>query len=295
MDEQSLQQELDEMSRKHGGSEDILRIYDYERDHQQKMLKEYGRFISQFELFFDLMNELLVGVNFVPKNDWPNHRNLQFLLCANNVRFFYSSFDRLLKGFPTESIVLSRPLFETFIRIVYASCHPSTADAVLASTKRSDGIKFVLTNFVNQDLALNWMTYKLWSAFTHSNSYGVFQDLKAIREGERKLISMHLAYDDHEISMAMNLLLFPAMAFLHAVPLLLVTSYNEHLKEEDVKQAVRLGNLWQASQRLHPRSHWPQVMDDLDYVLEILKAAEGGGDWRELVNKHKEEQKGSIG
>lgn len=118
--EDELRQHLDQMCERHGGSEDISRIYDYERYHQQRVLKEWGRFVSQFESFFDLLNNILVGVNFVPKDTWPEHRNLQYLLCANNVLFFYNSFDRLIKGHPTESMVLSRPLFETFIRIVYA-------------------------------------------------------------------------------------------------------------------------------------------------------------------------------
>jgi len=33
----------------------------------------------------------------------------------------------------------------------------------------------------------------------------------------------------------------------------------------------------------------------LDYVFEIIKTAELGGDWRTLVNQHKEEQKKKKG
>ncbi len=293
MTEDEVRQHLDEMCELHGGSEDISRIYDYERNHQERVLKEWGRFVSQFELFFDLLNNMLVGINFVRKDNWPEHRNLQYLLCANNARFFYNSFDRLIKGHATESMVLSRPLFETFIRITYASCYPSSADAVLAPIKRSDGVKFRLTNFMRDDLGLNWMTYKLWSAFTHSNSYGVFKDLRAIRNGEKRLICMHLDADQRECEMAMNLLLFVAITFLRAIYQLLVTSFNDHLKEEEVQQAVRLGELWQASMRLHPKEHWPQVMDDLDYVFEVLKAAESGRDWHVLAAKHKQQAEGS--
>lgn len=144
---------------------------------------------------------------------------------------------------------------------------------------------------MRDDLGLNWMTYKLWSAFTHSNSYGVFKDLRAIRNGEKRLICMHLSADQHEFEMGMNLLLFVAIAFLFAVPRLLATSYNDHLKKEEVEEAIRLGVLWQASMRLHQREHWPQVMDDLDYVFEVLRAAELDQNWRELTGKHKERSK----
>ena len=102
---------------------------------------------------------------------------------------------------------------------------------------------------------------------------------------------MRLSYDEDQFTAAMNLPFFVGIAFLRIVPLLFVTSYNDHLKREDIDKAGRLADLWSAAQKLHPKAHWPQVMADIDYVLDIIKTAESGGDWSALVGERKEEQK----
>jgi hypothetical protein len=106
MDE--IRDKLDQMVQDHGQSKYFLRIQDYESKHTLWVLNEYGRFVSQFEHFFDILNDLIVAINYIPKDSWPAHRSIQFLLTANNVRFFYNSFDRLIKGFWVESMVVLR-------------------------------------------------------------------------------------------------------------------------------------------------------------------------------------------
>ena len=281
-----IREKLDQMCQAHGPSRDFLSIHDYELDHASLVLKEYGRFVSQFELFFDTLNDLIVGINYIPKASWPPQRSIQFLLAANNVRFFYSSFDRLIKGFWVESMVLSRPVFEAFIKIVFASCHPSIFDAVLVQ-KRSDGKRFNLTGFIRDDLRLNWITYRLWSAIAHSNSYEIFKDLSSIRDKKTPLISMKLAFDKKEFEAALNLLLFVAIAYLHTILKLFITSYDKEINQDEVQKAQLLTELWKASLRNNPKDHWRKVMDDLDYVFEIVMAAEAGQDWKTIVSKNR--------
>ncbi len=291
MNEQEIQHALDEMTKRHGPSKHMLDIQQFHQTHCRTVLFRWGRFVAQYEMFFDLITDLVTGINYIPKDKWPSHRGIQFVLCANNLRFFYSSFHCLTDGLTAESIVLSRPIFEAFIRIVYGSCYPSKADAVLAPVKTTDGTKFRLTSFMRDTLVLNWRTYNVWSSVTHSNTLAVFNDLESVRKRENRLITMRLSYDEDQFTAAMNLLFFVGIAFLRIVPLLFVTSYNENLKREDIEKVGRLADLWSAAQKLHPKAHWPQVMADIDYVLDIMKTAESGGDWNALVERRKEEQK----
>jgi hypothetical protein len=288
-----LRDKLDQICQNHGPSRDFLSIYAYENDHATMVLKEYGRFVSQFELFFDLLNDLIVGVNFIPKSSWPPQRSIQFLLAANNVRFFYNSFDRLIKGFWVESMVLSRPIFEAFIKIVFASCYPAIADAALVP-KRSDGKRFNLTGFIRDDLRLDWLTYRLWSTVAHSNTYEVLGDLSSLRAKTPALICMKLGFDKTEFESALNLLMFVAQAHLRAVIGLFVTSFGKELTEDLVQKAQALTDLWGKAMRRHPKEHWPRVMDDLDYVFEIVKASETGQDWKAIASK-KQPPKGVDG
>ncbi len=36
-------------------------------------------------------------------------------------------------------------------------------------------------------------------------------------------------------------------------------------------------------QRTHPKPFWRNVADDLDYVFEVIAAADMGGDWQALA------------
>src|SRR6266404_5527831 len=62
-------------------------------------LEKFQGFVSHMEAAFEVINRIVVGVNYIEKDKWPQHRGLQFMVVAENLRFFYSSFQMLFRGF----------------------------------------------------------------------------------------------------------------------------------------------------------------------------------------------------
>lgn len=103
------------------------RVADGETEHLELFSKDYGRFVSQFEVEYSALVEIIDQINFVEKDSWPDHRSVQYVLAAYNVKTFYSALDRLTKGYYEDSITLTRGLYETFVRTLFISYHPDDA------------------------------------------------------------------------------------------------------------------------------------------------------------------------
>jgi len=87
-------------------------IYSYQDKHAQKILHDYGRFVSQFELYYETLIDLIRGVNYIEKKDWPQHGGSQFLLVVHNLKSLFSAFDRLLNGYYEDCFILCRPVID---------------------------------------------------------------------------------------------------------------------------------------------------------------------------------------
>src|SRR6185369_11020910 len=108
--------ELDRLCAEIAPSKVISDIGDYQSEHFERVLRDYGRFISQFELYFEQITDMFRAVNYIDKMGWPKHRSVQYLLVVHNLKSLYSSFDRLIHGFYEDSSILSRPVYEAFVK-----------------------------------------------------------------------------------------------------------------------------------------------------------------------------------
>lgn len=97
----------------------ILDICNYEKTHADKVRTDYGRFMSQFELYYDLLVNIIMGVNYIDKTDWPEYRGAQFILIVHNLKSLYSAFERLISGFYEDSLIILRPSYEAFFKLIY--------------------------------------------------------------------------------------------------------------------------------------------------------------------------------
>lgn len=59
-------------------SQIVFSIKNYEQKHLNLVSKEYGRFISQSELFYELIIQLSTAVNYIDKSDYSKIKGLQF-------------------------------------------------------------------------------------------------------------------------------------------------------------------------------------------------------------------------
>lgn len=174
-----------------------MSISEYEKTHTKKVLKDYGRFVKQFEDFYDLLVQLIHKINYIKKDDWhTTSKSVQFLIVAHSLETFNSSFDLLLKGHYGDSVILSRSIYESLIRVIYLSCYPKEGYSVFI--KKRDGTKeFNLTGFLKDELKLDWdRYYSLMSAVTHSNAYQIGLEVKQIYdEGQKTPIGLQLKFD----------------------------------------------------------------------------------------------------
>lgn len=141
MTKKQLEKLIDEMY-KHTEtpSQVFLDIHSFEDDHAKLMLKKFGKYIDYFKHSFDLLVNLVHLVNYLDKQSWPKHRSLQFLLLKNNLKPLYSAFDRMIKGFYGDAIILLRTPYEAFIKMLYMSYYPDNAyQALLSNSESSKG------------------------------------------------------------------------------------------------------------------------------------------------------------
>jgi len=273
MDSREIKKQLDDLCGSHGLSKLIKRVQELEQSHLYMVSKEYGRFVNQFGLFFDVINEIMLGANYIPKEDWPKHRSLQYILINHNIKFLYSSFDQLTKGFWENSFVLSRPAYEAFIRVLYVSLHPEDSDTAFVEQKGKR--KFNVTNFIRDELNVDWNDYKFYSVVSHSNKYKVLRDyVQIVKDGQKEPIVIKHKFEELEFEMGLNLLVFLCVVYLRMSIKLIATSYNESLPESLVQKAGKLADLWQNMMKTHTKRYWPQVANDIDKVFDKIISAE---------------------
>lgn len=263
-------------------SQVVLDIKRYEEDHLRNVLKEHGRFVAQFELFYDLIVKITRRVNYIEKSNWPKHRSVQFMLIVHNLKNIYSSFDRLVKGFYEDSIVLDRPEYESFIKVIYITCYPDDPYSVVSGRKSSSGRKFNLTNFVKNELKLDWSDYRLFSIISHAKGYSVLTEaMKISGEGQKEPITLEFKFDEKLFELGINYVAFLLLVYLKIIVCLFTTSYNRILKKEMVEKAKELILLREKIMSLHPKDYWPQLMKDIEDIFKMVQEVEGGKNWKE--------------
>jgi len=277
---EEIKKELDDLCDTIAPSKVVLDIGQYQTTHANKILKEYGRFVSQFELYYDLIVEIFHAVNYVDKAGWPKHRSIQFLLFVHNLKSLYSSFERLIHGFYEDSIILARPVYEAFIKSIYITCDPVDPYAVVAGLKGNMQKKFNLSNFLKDDLKLEWHDYRLFSALTHANQYLVLKEaIDIYQQGQKDAITLKFQFDKKLFELGVNVISYLLLVDLKAIITLFATNSNHILKNEMIKKAERLIDLRERDFSLHPKDYWPKVIKDTKDIFEMIKETEAGEKW----------------
>jgi hypothetical protein len=174
------------------------------------MVSKYPMYIENFECAYELIIDLTKSVNYVDKANWPFRRTLQFLLLKNSLYPLYSSFDRLLKGFYDDSVILLRTTYEAFIRILYLSYFQEEVNTILADKLKKGQRKFNLTNFLRDDLKVDWgFIFSISSSFSHSYQYQTLEEAIDISQNDQtELICFKLEFNEDKASIPMNFQVF---------------------------------------------------------------------------------------
>lgn len=254
----------------------------FQRQHVAHVGRLYGRFISQVELVFSLLVEIVDGINYMDKSGWPKYRSLQFVLMVHNLKSIESALDRMVKGSYEDAINLIRGPYEALLRIVFISCFPADPYAGLGKAPKGTR-QFQATNFVEQDLRLDWTDYDLMSAFSHANSFSALSHVIALAQGREKgPVALKYQFDNQRFEIGANLLNVVLLAFLRLVTeVFTASSPPQPALATRLERARELVGLVTASFGMHPRPYMRNLVEDLEDITRLIRWADAGGSWRE--------------
>ena len=288
----TLDKRLHELYATHNPGAPLQEIRVFEQNHAVSFQQDkYYPYTQQFDLYLSTLIEQLYAINFLAKPDWPDHRIVQFTLLVENLRTFSSAYDCLSKGAYEDALILMRPIYETIIRVVWMSCYPDDPYACIA--RNPDGRKFNLTNFIIAELKLDWWhEYKLLSAFSHSNSWTALESLikHSQQESAPRIISMTLQVNDNLCSLNMNMLFYLFYCYFRVTRIVLTVEPKDKKEVDLWALANELEKLIAKIMKDHPNlsGRWALLLNDCDQLVELMRRADGGEDWKTAWNAIRE-------
>jgi hypothetical protein len=261
-------------------SSDVSRIndiQDFQNTHNRYMSVNYRPYMNQFEMYFCALDVYSRSVNYLEKKDWPKNRGFQFIIATHALKQFYSSYILLNSGFYGDSLTVLRSVYESFVRILFISCHPE-APANVYKAKGQVRPSFNASGLMNDELKLNWTKYNILSVFAHSNMYVVMEDMIEIGINKKQK-PVHLDYkkDDDMIGATSNFILFLLSAFLKLYDELFVVDISGRKDKVHIQVHIDLLNQYSsiAHESLlgHTESeYWRKASVDLANLLELMKS-----------------------
>lgn len=269
----------------------ILReLENVELAHKLRFENEYGRGIQQFYVEFGALVDAADDVNFAERDHWPPFRYVQFVLLAKNLGSLHSAMDRLSRGFYQDALSLTRSSYDAWLRLVFISCYPDDPYAALMHRTPKGTPSFNATDLVRVQLRLDWLSkYRIMSAFAHGNSVDALQSLQAAieRSGDPERFGLQQSYDVSRIELVYPFLEFLVLAYLRFVVERLLAPHDARTPGVSRRAEESIAFIRHKFTD-HPKPYWHATMTDLDYVFELLAAADRGDDWRAIRNTRPE-------
>ncbi len=142
----------------------------------------FGGFCDYFERSFKIYME---GIEYFNKRDWQTYRwEKQFCLAtlAKLANTFKSSYELCADGYFTESIMLTRQIYEAFLRMLFIKKSPDKAKELFGRFNVKEAEKRL--GIKNSGL------YFIMSEFTHGHKFDIAWDLVGIQQGKLQGISV---------------------------------------------------------------------------------------------------------
>jgi len=248
----------------------------FKNKHGAYMRRNYGRFMDQFEMFFACMTDYAHNVNYFDKSHWPTNRGLQFIIMTFSLKQLHSSYDLLVSGVYEDAITLIRSAYESFLRMVFISCHPECPANAYYSPGQV-GARFNATNFVRDELGLSWTAYSITSAFAHSNMYKVMGEAIGIGWNKSsKPVNLDYELDKDMIELTVNFIDFLLDAYLMAYDQLFTIDISSHKSRDKLQPHIDKLKSYAAICHESLKGHkaniyWREVAVDVEYIFTLIK------------------------
>lgn len=273
--------------RKQKPAETSLGIYKFVGAHRELAVPKFKGYVRDFEDCFEVLVELIRTLNYVKKDKWPQERAVQYILFPECLKTLHRGFEDTLDGYYDEAEMLHRSVFETILRIVFASCYPADWEAVLYD--RDGKRSFKVTPFFRDDLKLDWVyLYSTMCRISHSKTHIHIPMIGKISRGEKhEEITLEYRFDEKYIWLPVNTSVFLLYGLLSLALALFLDDLEaagakaEHIQRaKDGRAILRhhiLGNAKEKFQRLVP---------DIEMLEKVIAASKAGKDWKGLIQEN---------
>lgn len=266
----------------------IADIQDYERKHRAFIRQKYGRFMSQFEMYFSSITMHAHHQNYIKREHWPTHRAVQYSAAVHALKPIYSAYTLFCSGFYEDSIILLRSAYETFVRILYISCHPDNPYHALVRDKKLPRLN--ITAFIKQDLKLQWTKYSIMSMFYHGNWIAVVDSiLDNQNKTDPKAITLTYELNEDMIGLVTNNFLFIMAAYMNLITRLFTVDYSGHPQaEKELAKANEYADILIRNLKTHTKNqYWREVGQDLSDIFGLIEKLEASpkSDWKKEWHK----------
>ncbi|OGQ06971.1 MAG: hypothetical protein A3G32_07180 [Deltaproteobacteria bacterium RIFCSPLOWO2_12_FULL_40_28] len=265
-------------------SETSLDIYKYVQEHKLFFHKEFENFIKQFEVFFNDMNELVVLLNYVPKDDWPYTKKIQYLMFPETMKTLHRAFEDLNDGYYDESMMLNRSIYETFLRIVFISCFPNDHESVFIKPEKGK-VTFNVSNFPNDILKLKWdFLYRIMSAIHHSKKHRVLSEIISRQSDPNQIVRLLYQSDKNfGMPMCVNIIMFNLACLFHALVSIFYGDFDNSEKTKPKKERwLNVNKAFLMIISCNPKPDFANLSKDLEKIGNIIRMANEKKDWRSL-------------
>jgi hypothetical protein len=259
-------------------------IISFKENHRKQFLGDYHGYVKIFEGAFEVAAQTVEALNYAPKTDWPKHRSSQYPFFPNMLETLYRANDDFMDGFYDEANMLNRSVFESIIRVIWASCNKEHHNTIW--TKKEKGApEFNVSNFLKHDLIVDWdYIWGYSSMATHGKRHRVLFLLMDLVRGKPRSVSWNLKYDKHLVTHPMNISTDMLWLILRLLRTLFPDLSNPAIFKREGMERLTIAEAGLREMVAGiPTDKTKVFLVEVDKVFKILDAAEQNTPWRQLA------------
>lgn len=259
-----------------------LDIYNYIERHKIAVVRNFKGYVKYFEDYFDVLNTAISSLNYLPKENWPQYKGIQYLMFPEALKTLHRAFEDVVAGYYDEAVMLLRSVYETYIKMVFIACYPEDYEAIFRDRKGKRN--FNLTNFVKNNLHLDWeFIYRFMSYASHSKMHLILEKLvKLSKKEDKSPIRLEYKYDKDAISRPINLSTFLLYALFNTMLVTFKDDFdNSKIDRNYIIRMVKIDKALRGILESLPNK-FSSIVKDIDRIDIILERAKQGKDWKTL-------------
>lgn len=247
-------------------------IEGFEEAHRIRLREEKALYVTRFEDFFDTLNGLVRGVNYVKKEGWSQSKTVHFLFYPEMLKTLHRAFEDVQDGHYDESVILQRCVYETVLRIVFLYKYPEAWESIFHNKPGQRAFK---VSDIPREHGLDWeFIYRLMCVISHSKVFSTLSTLNSIaREGQKDILVLEYKYDEKYVGLPMNTSIFLLSALFHFFVVAFLDDLKGILPEGEYERTLKVDAALQGLVESNPRPKFSVLAADIRKLGAIVRGA----------------------